>query len=293
MRAAVLIAFGLLYVYADAVQGHVDETWKWLRADSVFLSVFFETWYTTIMYTVMVIIFMAMSVVPSLQKYKLEMGTRPKPKPLRYLRQFIVYVGPLCFLDAFTVKHYADVDASLLPPTRKMVFNWATTRQVHRILPVAAPSVGDILLHILLASILYDLFFCAVHYLGHTVPLLYRHMHRYHHDHKAGMLADVTGQLAAIENLADILLANLALKLVGAHPLTRVIYVPILLFLLCDNHSGFDFPIGYHRIVPWNLCGGSPAHYAHHQNGKDHYQPFFTYLSRSGLEKSHVMTAAT
>jgi cholesterol 25-hydroxylase len=129
------------------------------------------------------------------------------------------------------------------------------------------------------ATVLYDLFFCTAHFVLHKVPSLYQHLHKSHHSHPQGMLADVTGQLALAENLADILLANLALKLVGAHPMTRFLYVPILLLLLVDNHAGFDFPWNYHRVVPFGVCGGGPAHFDHHQKSAVHYQPFFTYLT--------------
>lgn len=273
-----MIALGGVYS-SDILQEYVDRGWEALIEKEWFLSVYFETWWTVLVYTTLVVVFMLMSVLPLLTEFKLNVAARPKPQLGRYAVQFFLYVTPIFALDAFTVKHYAGVPREALPRTTWLIFNWAKEQQTTRIFPSAAPRVWEILWHMVVATVLYDLFFCTAHFFLHKVPFLYQHLHKSHHSHPQGMLADVTGQLALAENLADILLANLALKLVGAHPMTRFLYVPILLLLLVDNHAGFDFPWNYHRVVPFGVCGGGPAHFDHHQKSAVHYQPFFTYLN--------------
>ena len=68
--------------------------------------------------------------------------------------------------------------------------------------------------------------------------------------------------------------ANLALHTIGAHPLTRTIFVPIFLYLLIENHCGLDLPYAYHRVLPHGWAAGPKEHAEHHRHGKVNFQPY-------------------
>lgn len=90
----------------------------------------------------------------------------------------------------------------------------------------------------------------------------------------------ITNQLTVAERLTLVLSANFALKVFNSHPLTRMIFVPIFVWILVDNHAAYDMPFGLHRIIPFGIVGGSVKHFEHHMCGKRHYQPIFTYLDK-------------
>ena len=93
-------------------------------------------------------------------------------------------------------------------------------------------------------------------------------------------------QLHPLENLSLVLLANLSLRLFHAHPLTRAVWVALVVFLLVDNHCCLDLPIGAARLIPFGIMGGAVAHAKHHHSAVTqpiHLCPFFTWWHRFGL----------
>ena len=50
------------------------------------------------------------------------------------------------------------------------------------------------------------------------------------------------------------------------------------MWLLVENHCGYDVPWGLQHVVPGGLWGGPRLHYRHHLHGSRHYQPFLAYL---------------
>ena len=67
-----------------------------------------------------------------------------------------------------------------------------------------------------------------------------------------------------------------SLKIVQAHPLSRAVYNVVIIYLLVELHSGFDFPWMLQNVVPFELIAGSKRHEAHHRNRQVYYQKFFT-----------------
>lgn len=264
-------------VWSARLQACVDLWWETLRHHSWFCSVYFETIYTTIIYTIILIAFALLRTIPALDKYQIDSSTRMPVQGRLYTFQLIFYVIPLLLLDTFTIKRYGNM------PIRNdgqffLFFQWTTSVQHVRDLPMDAPNVGCMLVQIIAAIFVYDVLFSVLHFLLHRISWLYRSVHRVHHSHSHGLTPDYTAHLHAIENIALVLTANISLKLVQAHPLTRAVYVPCLLFMLIDNHSGYDFPWNYDKWIPGHLLGGSRMHYLHHVTGRAHYQPFFHYL---------------
>lgn len=116
---------------------------------------------------------------------------------------------------------------------------------------------------------------CAVPY-----SWVYRHVHKVHHTHHT-VHWGVTNQLSYAERVFFVLTANAMLKILGAHPLTRSVFVPVFLFLLTDSHCGFDLPVWMDKVVPFGIMAGCKGHTAHHLRHDGNYQPFFTYLDRA------------
>ena len=191
----------------------------------------------------------------------------------KVLLETIHYATPFLILDFTTVKKYPGVNPS----------EWSIRRnsfiQTTRALPQKAPSIMDIGCQLLGAFVLFDIFFCFIHYTLHRNAWLYKNIHAYHHDHNP-MTAKVVNQLSLVEEVLQILAANEALKLVSAHPLTRTIFVPLFLVELTENHCGYDLPWSLDKIVPFGILGGARAHWAHHEKGARHYAPFSTVIDK-------------
>ena len=197
--------------------------------------------------------------------------------------EIIHYGSPLLLLDFTTVKKYPGVDPA----------EWSKRRssfiQTPRALPLEAPTVFEIGFQLVGAFILFDLFFCLVHYTLHRNAWLYKNIHAHHHDHNP-MTAKVLNQLTMVESVLLVLAGNEALKLVSAHPLTRTIFVPLFLTALTENHCGYDLPWSWDKIVPFGILGGARAHWEHHEKGARHYAPFSTFIDDYVL-KSKIFKA--
>lgn len=71
------------------------------------------------------------------------------------------------------------------------------------------------------------------------------------------------------------MLANLSLNVIGAHVMTRTLFVPIFVWLLVEIHSGMDLPWAYDKVLPRGWGGGAEKHMAHHSGKENGYEPFF------------------
>lgn len=61
------------------------------------------------------------------------------------------------------------------------------------------------------------------------------------------------------------------------HPLSRAFHNLIVIYLLCESHSGYDLPFQSHRVLP-PIFGGSPRHELHHRRGDICYHQFFKWI---------------
>lgn len=184
---------------------------------------------------------------------------------------------------------------------------------------------------------LYDFYFFIAHRTCHWNAFLYRHVHALHHS-KRGTVAwhemqarsgslmlvvrsgaqsrggarDRDGAVAECRFL-DSRLEHGAMRLrcapspclscaqLRAHPLSRLVYNIVIIYLIVELHCGYDFPWMLANVVPgglfkvrpaplWNgvacrlsrltRCAsqGARTHAAHHLNGRSHHQKFFGYL---------------
>lgn len=200
------------------------------------------------------------------------------------LNELVTYVAPLLTLDLILIKKFKGVsweamvssggyDPALLTMqplnvssslgSRPLPANIATTHflapsvhnvtlasplQFWRALPQEAPSARRLLVELVVSLVLYDAVFFVVHLLLHRVPYLYRRVHATHHDHKE-IHAQVTNDLDLGERLLLVLTANFSLQIIGAHVLTRTLFVPCFVLFLVQNHCGLDV-LSYDKILP-------------------------------------------
>eukprot|EP01063_Lacrimia_lanifica_P005130 TRINITY_DN12950_c0_g1_i1.p1 TRINITY_DN12950_c0_g1~~TRINITY_DN12950_c0_g1_i1.p1 ORF type:complete len:301 (+),score=74.68 TRINITY_DN12950_c0_g1_i1:56-958(+) len=167
-------------------------------------------------------------------------------------KQLVVYLAPICAMDAVYPRRGPRLE-------------------------VPAPSSAQLVGEVFLALFLYDFFFTLAHYACHKVPWLWRYVHAVHHERQTVRARD-TLRLSILEETVDVLCSIAALNAIGAHPLTRAVYDVAIVYLLCELHSGWDFPWMLQNVVPGEVWGGSRRHAAHHVEGSRHYQKFYTYL---------------
>ncbi|CAC5414486.1 CH25H [Mytilus coruscus] len=263
----------LMYIYSSQVQTWIDQLWYFLLTSTIYNSVYFETWFTTFCYAFIIAIYpFVLHYIKPLEKYKIHPSVTYEHQSVLFLVwKAILYMAPLATMDTFIVKKYHGVQPDVWDDKR---VNWIQTT---RALPEMPPTVLQLIVHLIGSVLLFDLIFFFIHFSLHKNFWLYKTFHRYHHDHDV-LHPHITDQLTVTERLALVLSANFALKCFNSHPLTRTFFVPVFVFLLVENHTGYDIPLGIHRIIPFGILSGPVKHYNHHVNGERNYQPFLNYM---------------
>mmetsp|Transcript_7918 Transcript_7918/g.23862 ORF Transcript_7918/g.23862 Transcript_7918/m.23862 type:complete len:290 (+) Transcript_7918:1403-2272(+) len=160
-----------------------------------------------------------------------------------------------------------------------------------RVLPAEAPGAARLAAEVLLALVLYDLFFTAGHVACHRLPRLYRATHAKHH-REAAVRAVETICLTPWEEALDVGCSILALNVLRAHPMSRAVYNAVIVYLLTELHSGYELPWMLQDVVPGGLWAGSRRHALHHRHGNVCFQKFFTYLDAAMGTGPRAPTAA-
>lgn len=259
--------------YREFLQNTINSSWLFLQKSWIFNSVYFETWWATFCFAWIIPLYpFAIHFIPSFNKYKIDPSvTYEHQTVLGMLKEAVIYMAPLMFLDTVTVKKYNGVDSNIWTAKHQSIIQYT------RALPLDPPELGRVLFDLIASIMTFDVFFFIVHLFFHKNLWLFRNIHAHHHHHDV-MHPHVTNRLTVVERIILILSANFALKLFKSHPMTRMLFVPIFVWLLVENHTGYDLPFGIHRVIPFHLYGGSVKHYKHHIHGSKYYQPFFTYL---------------
>lgn len=279
VRGAILTSAVLGTIHVNTLQWYMDALWKWLLTTWVYNSVYFETWFVTACYAILTAFPLAMHHIAWFDRYKINPSVRyTHTTILAMLLDAIIYDTPLMLLDTFKIKRYAGVDSAQFEERERY---WIQTT---RALPREAPAVGQFVFQLAASILAFDAVFFLIHYGFHRNSLLYKYIHRHHHKHDV-IYCHVTNQLTIPERLALILSANEALKIFSSHPLTRTAFVPVFIWMLIDNHSGYDVPWGAQHVIPVGLYGGPVKHYYHHEHGGRYYQPFFSYLDNLLLKE--------
>jgi len=147
-----------------------------------------------------------------------------------------------------------------------------------RQLPVEAPGLGRLIGEVSLLLVIYDALFYAVHRTLHSVPTLYKTVHKKHHTNTLSTRANDAVRLTFLEEALDVGCSIVGVNLIGAHPLCRAIYNVVIVYLLVELHCGFDMPWMMHNVAPRGWMGGPRRHDLHHAAGKHYFQKFFCYI---------------
>ena len=104
---------------------------------------------------------------------------------------------------------------------------------------------------------LYDTLYFFFHLALHTILPL-RSFYPPHNAYDAQLNPQATNQMHVFERLSLVLLANFSLNVIGSHVLTRTAFVPVLMWLLGEIHSGPELPWGYAKVLSkgWGRGGG-------------------------------------
>jgi sterol desaturase/sphingolipid hydroxylase (fatty acid hydroxylase superfamily) len=132
---------------------------------------------------------------------------------------------------------------------------------------------------------LYDLLFYPFHLSFHRARLAsWRSQHMRHHAfareeavaHNAVETVQNSYLDSGIQVFINICVQNFS-TFGHKHPLSRALHNLMVVYLLCESHSGYDLPFMSHRVFP-GVFGGPVRHEAHHQHGGIYYHQFFCYL---------------
>ncbi|XP_056147394.1 cholesterol 25-hydroxylase-like protein [Lampris incognitus] len=156
------------------------------------------------------------------------------------------------------------------------ILHWHWTPVV---LPIEAPELRSVLGGVLACLLLFDLQYFVWHLLHHKVPWLYHSFHKAHHRHTATF--SLTAEHANVwETLSLSFFAAVNPALLGCHPLTKMLFFILNIWLSVESHSGYDFPWSPNRLVPFGLYGGAQHHDLHHLKSRVNYAPYFTHWDR-------------
>ena len=158
--------------------------------------------------------------------------------------------------------------------------------------PVSAPTVFELVTHLFLCLIIFDLGYYVWHSLHHISRPLYKNIHCIHHEYYAPFVW-VTQYTHFCELTAVASLSMTIPVAMGCHPLVHWIWLVLIVQISIDSHTGYELPIGLETCFP--CCGGTRHHDTHHAWPKTNFQPFFTYFDwyfQSHYEMSGFKTRA-
>ncbi|KNC55770.1 uncharacterized protein AMSG_12425 [Thecamonas trahens ATCC 50062] len=154
-----------------------------------------------------------------------------------------------------------------------VVFDLCFQRRAGKLMAAGkCPSLWRLVGQVLSCLLVYDALFFCCHRAMHAVPALYK-LHAKHHTH-ALQRAIETVRLTLVEQAVDVACSIVAVNVTGAHPMARMVYVPTITLLLCDLHSGYDWPFSLENVMPGAMWGGAVFHDLHHRNGRLHFGKF-------------------
>lgn len=159
------------------------------------------------------------------------------------------------------------------------VWDRLAPRRAAKIALLPPPTAFGVFRDVLSGLLLYDFLFFFAHYAFHKIPPLYRAFHKKHHASREVRACDQV-RLSGVEEIVDVGISIVALRVLKAHALSRTVYNLVITFLLTELHSGYAFPWSPQDVVPFGLSTGSRGHHHHHRHGTKYYQKFFCTLDR-------------
>lgn len=254
-RIVLIICCILCCVHVEQLNLLLAFVWEeYLRTSSIFKHDSFEPLLSTVVFGVVMFSWYVVDFhVPYLHRYRISTSDDISTwmgRQSAFWNETFWYISPWLVIDYFI-------------PRRK--------------LPLLAPTFPQMVLQIVLALVLFDLFFFVGHVCFHSSAFLYKHVHAVHHTAPIIRATD-TIRHTFWDGTWDVVCSVLALNLQRAHPLSRAVYNIIAIYLITEAHSGMNFPWGLHNVLPFHIMAGPIVHDIHHRNGKVNFQKYFTHL---------------
>jgi len=194
--------------------------------------------------------------IPFFEKYKIQQNVKPTTKD-------VVKASKVAFKNLFLVFPTLFLVGILAPRTAKF--------------QVKAPSWKIFGLQLVFFQFMEDLTFYWSHRLMHSVPWLYKNVHKQHHEFTAPI-----GLASTYANIFDFLFGNLVQTVAGPlilqpHALTFWSWLTLRLWYTVDVHCGYKFPWGLEAFIG-KLYAGPRHHDKHHSKFRLNYSSTLTYL---------------
>lgn len=134
------------------------------------------------------------------------------------------------------------------------------------------PAVRELVCTVLLMQASYSTTFFVVHWLFHEVPLLYRLVHKQHHEFHESV--GVAGQyFHPVEMAFSIVHVAVPTLVFRPHIVVVAIFVSLTFIEIVDAHCGYDVPWKglylWSDVYPWG--SGARGHDYHHSHNKGMY----------------------
>ena len=141
---------------------------------------------------------------------------------------------------------------------------------------VPFPAIWTIAYQVAIFFVLEDTWHYWTHRLLHWGPL-YKNIHKIHHQYSApfGLAAEYASPIEVmILGMGTVLSPILWCAITGdLHVLTMYIWIVLRVFQAIDAHSGYEFPISLHNLIP--AWGGADFHDKHHEHFVGNYASSF------------------
>jgi cholesterol 25-hydroxylase len=261
-RVGIVALAALHAARPQVLDGAVAAVWRWLLTQSWYQNQYMEAWYPLVFYPLCLAYFYGTGALIG-NRWRIDDGSESVAVPRE--RRIPQVEGPLKIASGFIIY--------LLSP---FLLEWRKTARVDR-LPEAAPTFAVLAVETLLSMLIFDFLFFWAHLAMHRVPAVYRTVHKEHHRDITTAPVDANW-VHAVERLTLVLSAAFSITIVGAHYLTRNVFTSWAVFLLVENHTGYDAPWFLCNVVPGDIVSGPRRHFLHHRHGDVFYGEYFTYL---------------
>ena len=206
-------------------------------------------------------------VLPNAQRFRLD-GAPPNQENDGFATNWHKSITPAAaYLGSIWMWHQLGLGQVFFPPPPMVI---------------EAPTFWRVVTEVSLGVFLYDAFFYPFHLSFHKVlNSKWRKIHQRHHRfaaterfaHNAIETVQNSYLDAGIQVLINIIVQHIS-PWGYKHPLSRALHNIMVVYLLCEAHSGYDLPCMSHRVFP-GIFGGPVCHERHHQRGNVHFHQFF------------------
>lgn len=263
-------------VYEQSLNRGLQYMYTWLLKQPFFRWDSFEVVQSTLCFMSWIALFFVFDYhIPSMRKFRFNVLASHKDGEGETCEKNNLVREELLAWRGREVAIYQEVAWYLLP---WMLYDFYTPRRDAALLRAsdAAPDLRTLVTQVTCSLLAYDAFFYVGHRAFHHWSLK---LHCKHHTSKAAVRAIDAVRHTFWDGTFDVFCSVFALKLVGSHPLCRIVHNVIATYLITELHSGYELPWSLSQLAPALLI--TPRHHqAHHADGACNYGKFFTLLDK-------------